>query len=179
MSFGYQGYTNPYARQYGVPSYAQPQYAPQPQQMPPQQMAQPQQPMQYETPIQNVGYATLKEAEAFIVYPNSKALFIDKQKGMSYLKTANNEGLSTIRYFKQVEVNADGTPIEPIKDEPKVDLDNFVKKDELGNFVKVESYNELLEEVKTLKRQLASVSQPIKPQGVRVAPPTQPQINRE
>ena len=64
MSFGYNGYNNygnPYMRNYGMPTYAQPQYAQQPQQMP-QQMAQPQQPMQYETPIQYVGYANLKEA---------------------------------------------------------------------------------------------------------------------
>lgn len=152
MNYGYNpNFTNPYAR-YGMPSYNQPQYQPQPQQTMPQQQPQPQ--VVYEIPIQNVGYATLKEAEAFIVFPNSKALFIDKEKGMSYLKTANGDGVSSIRYFKQVEVNADGTPLQPQEASPQVDMSDFLKKDALKGYATVEQVNAVLTQIEQIRKQI-------------------------
>ena len=143
----YNNYTNPYGRNYGVPNYTQTQYA-----MQPQQMAQPQQqPMQYETPIQYVGYANLKEAEAHILFPNQKAMFIDNANGMVYEKVCGNDGQSYITHFKKIEDKEDK------KEQPQIDLSNYVKKEDLGDFVGKKQYNELLSKFEQLQKQFMVV----------------------
>ena len=58
---------------------------PQPMNMPMQpHQPQMQPPMQYDMPINYIGYTNLKEAEAHILFPNQKAIFIDKANGMVY-----------------------------------------------------------------------------------------------
>lgn len=120
----------------------------QPMQQP--QMVQPQQPMQYEMPIQYVGYGTLKEAEAYILMPNAKAIFIDKTNGMYYEKASNNEGQSFIKHFKEV-----GSKDEK-QQEPKetIDYSLFVKKEDLGGFVSVKQYNDLVSKIEALQKQI-------------------------
>jgi glucose/arabinose dehydrogenase len=164
MNFGYNGYMNngnPYARNYGMPTYAQPQYAPQPQQMAqpqmPMQQTQPQQPMQYEMPIQFVGNGTLKEAEAYILFPNQKAMFIDKTNGMVYEKISNQDGQSFITHFKKVENKAENQAVETPKEQPTIDLSSYAKKDDLGQFVSLEQYKELLSKFETLQKQVMGV----------------------
>lgn len=157
MNYGYNNYTNPYARNYGIPSYAtQPQYVPQPQQMPQQQMAQPQpqQNIQYEMPIQYVGNGTLKEAEAYILFPNQKAIFIDKANGMVYEKICGQDGQSFISHFKRVENKAENKPVEPRNDMPTIDLSNYVERKELGAFASVKQYEELKSMLEKLQEQL-------------------------
>lgn len=156
---GYNSFVNPYARNYSVPSYAQPQYAPQPQQMGQPQMAQPQpqQPMQYETPIQFVGNGTLKEAEAYILFPNQKAMFIDKANGMVYEKICSQDGQSFITHFKRVENKAENQAVETPQDQPTIDLSSYAKKDDLGQFVSLEQYKELLSKFETLQKQVMGV----------------------
>ena len=162
MSFGYNGYNNfgnSYPRNYSMPNYGQPQYAPQPQQMVQPQMAQPQppQPMQYEMPIQYVGNGTLKEAEAYILFPNQKAMFIDKANGMVYEKISNQDGQSFITHFKRVENKAENQAVEPQKEQPTIDLSSYAKKDDLGQFVSLEQYKELLNKFETLQKQVMGV----------------------
>lgn len=157
MNYGYNNYTNPYARNYGMPSYApQPQYVPQPQQMPQQQMAQPQpqQNIQYEMPIQYVGNGTLKEAEAYILFPNQKAIFIDKANGMVYEKICGQDGQSFISHFKRVENKAENKPVEPRNDTTTIDLSNYVERKELGAFASVKQYEELKSMLEKLQEQL-------------------------
>lgn len=159
MNYGYNNFGNPYARNYGVPTYAQPQYAPQPQQMPQQQMAQPQpqQPIQYEMPIQYVGNGTLKETEAYILFPNQKAIFVDKPNGMVYEKVCGQDGQSFITHFKRVEDKAEEKGVETTKDLPTIDLSSYAKKDDLGQFVSIKQYNELKDMFEKLKSQLTGV----------------------
>lgn len=144
---------NPYQPQGYMQNYRQPNYAQQPQ---PQQMAQQQaqQPMQYETPIQYVGYATLKEAEAYILMPSAKAVFIDRTNGMVYEKVCGQDGQSYITHFKKVEDKS-----EPKKEEQPIDLSNFVKKEDLGGFVSVKQYNDLLARFEQLQKQVVGVKQ--------------------
>ena len=168
MSFGYNGYNNygnGYQRNYGVPNYTQPQYMqPQPMaqpQMPMQQpivqQPQPQQPMQYEMPIQFVGNGTLKEAEAYILFPNQKAMFIDKANGMVYEKISNQDGQSFITHFKRVENKAENKAVETNKEQPTIDLSSYVKKDDLGQFVSLKQYNELKDMFEKLQKQVMRV----------------------
>jgi len=115
-----------------------------------QPMAQPQQtPMQFEMPIQFVGYGSLKEAEAYILNPNAKGIFIDRSNNMYYEKICNNDGLSYIKYFKEVKPNEE-------KQEPKETMDYsiFAKKEDLGGFVSVKQYNDLVSKIEALQKQI-------------------------
>lgn len=160
MNYSYNSYPNNFGRNYNMPMYAQPQYAPQVQQMPQQQMVQPQpqpqQPMQYEMPIQYVGNATLKETEAYILFPNQKALFIDKANGMVYEKVCGVDGQSEITHYKRIDFNAQNQAIEPQNTQPAIDLSNYAKKDDLTAFASVEQYNQLLNKVEQLQKQIGS-----------------------
>ena len=169
MNYGYNGYNNygnSFGRNYGMPTYGQPQYSPQPQQIvqpqmpiqqPMVQQPQPQQPMQYEMPIQFVGNGTLKEAEAYILFPNQKAMFIDKSNGMVYEKISNQDGQSFITHFKRVENKAENQAVETPKEQPTIDLSSYAKKDDLGQFVSLKQYNELLSKFETLQKQVMGV----------------------
>lgn len=154
MSYGYQQYGNPYIRNYPTQSYMQPQYVPQPQQVPQQQMVQnqPQQTMQYEMPIQYVGNGTIKEAEAYILFPNQKAIFIDKGNGMVYEKVCGVDGQSTITAYERVKGENEKQPVESPKETPTIDLSEYAKKDDLGAFVSLKMYNELLAKVENLQK---------------------------
>lgn len=161
MSFGYNGYNNygnGYPRNYGVPSYAQPQYMqPQPMVQPQVAQQQTQQPIQYETPIQFVGNGTLKETEAYILFPNQKAIFVDKANGMVYEKVCGQDGQSFITRFKRVEDKAENQAVETPKEQPTIDLSSYAKKDDLGQFVSLEQYKELLSKFETLQKQVMGV----------------------
>lgn len=151
MNYAYNNnFSNPYARNYGAPNYVQPQY----QYQQPQIQQQPQQIIQYEPILQGTIYASRREAEGHIVNPNTKVLFIDKEKGMSYLKTANNDGQSFMRYFKNIEVRADGTPIEAEREENLIDYSNYVTKKELNEFVSLKQHNQLLLKVEQLQKMM-------------------------
>lgn len=147
--YGGYGYAN-----YGQRNYMQPQ-----QQMAQPQMQQPPQqpPMQYETPIQDIRFVTSKEAEAFIVMPNGKALLIDKNGGMAHLKTADNMGQSITQYFKFEQVNADGSPIKPQETTPQMDFNQFAKREDLNRFATIQQYNALAEQYNTLLAKLENM----------------------
>ncbi len=147
MPFSYQ--TPYYGNMYGQ---GQQYNMQQPMQQP--QMVQPQQPMQYEMPIQYVGYGTLKEAEAYILMPNAKAIFIDKTNGMYYEKASNNEGQSFIKHFKEVANQGEKASEKQAKQESPIDYSAFVKKEDLGSFVSVEEYNKLWHKIQHIENQI-------------------------
>ena len=181
MNYSYNNFQTPYLRNYQAPNYNPPQFQmqqqqmtqPQPQQMPIQQqmqqpMAQPvQQPMPYEIPIQYVGSATLKEAEAYILMPNSKAIFIDKANGMVYEKICANSGQSSINYFRQIVEQEEAKPIETQTPTPIIHTAEFVKKNDLNEFITVEQYNKLLYEFDAFKQQINALNQPIKTKNIK------------
>jgi 23S rRNA-/tRNA-specific pseudouridylate synthase len=81
--YPYQNYG--YQPNYQQPNYMQRQYAPQPSQMPQnQQQAFPpiQTPPPMETPIQDIKFVNRAQAEAYIVFPNTKVMLIDKESGL-------------------------------------------------------------------------------------------------
>jgi hypothetical protein len=117
-------------------------------------MQQPQQPMQYDLPIQYVGYANLKEAEAHILFPNQKALFIDKANGMVYEKVCENDGQSFITHFKKVEDKGENQAIVAQNNAPTIDLSTYAKKDDLGQFVSLTEYKNLLDRFEELKKMI-------------------------
>lgn len=123
-------------------------------QQPQQPMGQPQSQTQYELPIQYMGYANQNQVEAYILPPNSKALFKDNVNGVYYEKTCNNDGVSSIKQFKDITVKSENKPLETEKEQPSIDLSGYAKKEELGAFVSVKQYNELVERVEQLQKQV-------------------------
>jgi hypothetical protein len=159
QNYGYQGYGY---QPYGVPNYPQRAYNYQPQQMAQPQMQPQQQPqMQYEIPVQDVRFVTSEEAKAYIVMPNSRALLIDRQGGMAHLKSADNMGQSQTDYFRFERVNADGTPIKPQEPAPQINLDDYIKRQDLENFgfVTIDQYNALAEKLNQIQKQLSGGKQ--------------------
>ncbi len=102
--------------------------------MQPQPQAQPQMQMPMEMPIQDIRYVNKAQAEAYILYPNTKVMLIDKDSGIVYLKTADNTGLCKTDYFKFEPINADGTPIQPKEETPKIDMGEYIKKSDLEKY---------------------------------------------
>lgn len=155
------------------------------QQPQPQAQPQPQQamPFVYESPIQAVRFSTEEEAKAFIVFPNSTAVFIDEAKHKIYLKTANQAGISSIRSYEESKDGADK------KEDPssQIDFDNFVKKEQLNRFVTVERYNELMGNYRALDEQLRRlqhevnnrISTPVEQKPARPQPQAQAQSNKQ
>lgn len=158
QNYGYTPYS--YTQGYGYFPYGQ-RFAPQTQpmaqptpQQPPMQM-QPQMPM--EMPIQDIKFVNKAEAEAHIVYPNTRVLLIDKESGMAYLKTADNMGQSATQLFKFEPINTDGTPIKPKSPTPQVNFDEFVKVEQLKDFgfVTIDEHKKVLAELEAIKKALA------------------------
>ena len=162
MFNSYQGY--PYSN-YGTPNYMQRAYNPQPQQMAqPQPQPQPQVQMPVaqqmppiEMPIQDIRYVNKAQAEAYIVFPNTKVMLIDKESGIVYMKTADGMGQTKTDYFRFEPINADGSPIKPQEPTPQVDFDDFIKKQDLENFgfVTVSQYNELAQKLEQIQKQIS------------------------
>jgi hypothetical protein len=154
-----QGYQSNMQRQGQMFNSQMPQ--PQPMPMQPQyqmQQPQPQQSMQpVEMPFNYFGYGNYKEVESHILFPNQKALFIDKANNMFYEKTCNNDGISVISQYKRVEDKAENQAVEPQKQEPTIDLSSYVKKEDLGAFVGLEEYKQLLGKVEQLQKQIMGV----------------------
>ena len=133
MNYSYNPYQN-----YGM--YQQPSY--QSQQMTQPQMVQNQQ--QYmpssSLPFNEVRFATLKEAEAYIVVPNTKVMFMDRDNSVFYIKSADSLGKSTLEGYKYTPM--DNSPSESVsldfdpKDFVKTqDLNNYLTKDDLAGFL--------------------------------------------
>ena len=159
-------YNSPYQSYipYGAPNYMQRAYNSQPQQMAQPQpqvqqpmqmpMAQPMPPM--DMPIQDIKYVNKAQAEAYIVFPNTKVMLIDKESGIAYVKTADGMGQTQTDYFRFDKVNADGTPIKPQEPIPQVNFDEFIKKEDLENagFATVSQYNELAQRLDQIQKQI-------------------------
>lgn len=156
----YQQY--PYQANYGgAPSYAPRGYNYQPQPQVPQPFPMPQQMMPAELPIQDIKYVNRAQAEAYIVFPNTKVMLIDRDSGIAYIKTADGMGQSKTDYFRFEPVNADGSPIKPQEPIPQVNFDEFVKIDQIKEmgFVTVAQYNELASRLEQIQQQMEGSKQ--------------------
>lgn len=138
---------------------------PQPQQMP-MQTQQPQ--TQFEIPLREVKFVTSEEAKAYIVFPNTAVLLIDKQQGLAYLKSADNMGQSFMETFsfKKYEQGQE-TALKDTKEEKPIDLSNFVQKDDLKVFASLKDYNELFEKVEELNKKIEILSKPQENKGIK------------
>lgn len=162
MNSTYNAYS--YNAGYGMPNYQQRAYNPimQPmQQMPPNMKMTMNQP-QTDMPIQDIKFVNSAQAEAYIVFPNTKVLLIDTQSGIAHLKSADGMGQSQTKYFKFIPSNADGSPLQQEPDHTQqINFDGFVKREELETlgYVTIDKYNELIDELNKIKQYLSGVKQ--------------------
>lgn len=169
-------YNSPYQpyMPYNSNNYMQRAYAPQPSQMPQNQQQvftpiQTQPPM--ETPIQDIKFVNRAQAEAYIVFPNTKVMLIDNENGMAYIKTADGMGQTQTDYFRFEPINADGSPIKPQEPTPQVDFNQFIKKEDLEKFgfVNIEQFNALAQKLEQIQKRLegakSNVGQPKQPEA--------------
>lgn len=119
-----------------------------------------------EMPIQDIKYVNKAQAEAYIVFPNTKVMLIDKESGVVYVKTADGMGQTKTDYFRFEPINADGSPIKPQEPTPQVDFNQFIKREDLEklDFVNIEQFNQLAQKFEQIQKRLegakANVGQP-------------------
>ena len=123
-------------------------------------------------PMNNIQLASLDEAKAYILTPNSQMLFLDKDKQRCYLKTADAYGQSNLEIYnlqKQEQTQEIQTAtVEPIPKE--IDLSGYAKnenvdslKQELETFREeiTKKLNDINKKVE-LKSSLENINQSLK-----------------
>lgn len=103
----------------------------------PQQIMQPQQ--NNTMPFNDVRFATIEEAKAYIMLPNTKVMFMDRDNSVFYIKSADSLGKSTIEAFKFARI--ENNPIENVSHENFVKIEDL--KDYLKDFVTRDEFNDI------------------------------------
>ena len=103
----------------------------------PQQIMQPQQ--NNTMPFNDVRFATIEEAKAYIMLPNTKVMFMDRDNSVFYIKSADSLGKSTIEAFKFARI--ENNPIESVSHENFVKMEDL--KDYLKDFVTRDEFNDI------------------------------------
>lgn len=104
-----------------------------------QQMQQRQ--MQFQDiPFTEVRYGTLDEAKAYIVMPTKSAMFIDRDNGVAYIKSADMSGKPALEGYKYSKI--DENPSQPVS--PVLDTKDFVRASDLGDIVRKDDLKGLL-----------------------------------
>lgn len=141
-------YNNYYGQYPSYQNYIQPQY--QPMQQRPQMQPMAQQPVEQEMPFSEVRYGTRAEAEARVVYPSRSIMFIDKNLGEIYIKTANQMGEPTFEEF-----TFKSKKVEPqVVEESKIDTQNFLTKEDAKDFLKKGDLKTIDEKLDFLEKQV-------------------------
>lgn len=101
------------------------------------------QPQNNSMPFNDVRFATIEEAKAYIMLPNTKVMFMDRDNSVFYIKSADSLGKSTIEAFKFARI--ENNPTESVSHE--IDTKDFVKiedlKDYLKGFVTRDEFNDI------------------------------------
>ncbi len=157
-------FSNPYLN-YGM--YQQPMYQQMQQQMQ-QQVQQPQAPQptstntQYDKPIQDVRFVESgKDAEDYILLPNTRVMLIDRKNSMFYIKSTDSLGTPTMETYKYSKLadksNISTAPEIDTKDFVKVqDLKGYITKEDLGEFITKDDLKNLTTKVERLQEQVIS-----------------------
>lgn len=135
--YGYNNFGNSYNPQMQRPFYVQSQ--PQMQEM--EQMA----------PFQIVRFVNEKEAQAYTLLPNQKALLMDTANMKFWIKSADSLGNSSIETyrFEKCENN------NPAKDAiTNIDTSDFLKKDDLKEVATKNELNALKDIIDELQKQI-------------------------
>lgn len=84
-------------------------------------------------PMNNIQLATLDEAKAYILTPNSQMLFLDKDKQRCYLKTADAYGQSNLETYNLQKEEQKDIPLDTVEPIPKIDMSEYAKNENVDN----------------------------------------------
>lgn len=148
---GYQGYgnSNPYLPQYQATNVGYQQ-----------QPAIPQQPVmntQQKTPnflppLQGVQFATEDEVKAYLVPPASRIMFMDRDKQVFYIKSADGLGVSNIECYSFQRIDLDNQKASA--ETPSIDTSDLVKKEDLQGFVTTQQFSDAMKKLDDLQKRL-------------------------
>lgn len=136
------GYNNNFGSSYIPPMQQRPMYMP---------AQQPLQDIEQMTPFQIVRFVNEKEAQAFTLLPNQKALLMDTANMKFWIKWTDSLGNSTTETYKFEKTDNGETAKESI---PTIDTSLFVTKDDLKNVVTKTEFDGLKEIIAELKKQV-------------------------
>ncbi len=136
------GYNNNFGSSYIPPMQQRPMYMP---------AQQPLQDIEQMTPFQIVRFVNEKEAQAFALLPNQKALLMDTANMKFWIKWTDSLGNSTTETYKFEKTDNGETAKESI---PTIDTSLFVTKDDLKNVVTKTEFDGLKEIIAELKKQV-------------------------
>lgn len=135
------GYNNGFGTGYVPPMQTRPMY-----------MSQiPMQDMEQSSPFQIVKFVNEKEAQAFVLLPNQKALLMDTTNMKFWIKWTDGLGNSTTETYKFEKLDNNGTEKNPL---PTIDTSNFLVKDDLKNVATKEELNSIKETLDKLEKQV-------------------------
>lgn len=135
------GYNNGFGTGYVPPMQTRPMY-----------MSQiPMQDMEQSSPFQIVKFVNEKEAQAFVLLPNQKALLMDTTNMKFWIKWTDGLGNSTTETYKFEKLDNNGTEKNPL---PTIDTSNFLVKDDLKNVATKDELNSIKETLDKLEKQV-------------------------
>lgn len=105
------------------------------------------QPQTEETPFVNVRYGTIDEIKGQLVGVGQSIMFINRNLGEFYVKSANQMGEPLIETFKYYKVDNNA---------PKQDLDTsqFVNKEALSNYITKDDLQGIVAEIEEIKQKI-------------------------
>ena len=148
---GYQGYGNnsPYVPQYQATNvgYQQQPVIPQQPVMNTQQKT-----PNFLPPLQGVQFATEDEVKAYLVPPASRIMFMDRDKQVFYIKSADGLGVSNIECYSFQRVDLDNQKASA--ETPAIDTSDLVKKEDLQGFVTTQQFSDAMKKLDDLQKRL-------------------------
>ena len=97
--------------------------------------------------IQGVRFATRDEAKAYRLEPNQRVMLMDKDNSIFYIKSADGLGQSTLETYEFKKLNPESVSISQPQ-QPNIDIENLVKKDDLNNLVTLDKLGEELKVIR-------------------------------
>lgn len=110
-------------------------------------------------PIQGVKFVNADEAKAFMVMPNTRVMLMDRNNSLFYIKSADSLGQSMLETYEFRKVDNSKTDTANTDAKSNIDLEQFVKKDQLDDIVTTEKLNS---ELKTVKDELSTKIEELK-----------------
>lgn len=109
------------------------------------------------TPIKSVRFATEDEVKGYMPFPNTRELFMDINKSVFYIKSADSLGYSTMEAYEFKKIEPTSTSEKPA--DKQIDLSEFVRKEDLSNVI---TGDKLTSELNAVKTELSSKIEELK-----------------
>ena len=119
---------------------------------------------QNQAPFSEVRYGTLDEAKGHIVMPSNSVMFINRNLGEIYIKSANNMGEPSLEIYTYIKKESSETnnsldssfnPQEFVKkDDIKELLTGFIKNDDIKDFATRKDFDKLMFQLQQIEKKV-------------------------